>query len=621
MAKAKSAAAVEGPLQSSDPSISRPRLHKLRIKNFCAIGPVAVEIELDDIVVLVGPNNSGKSSILRAYQVVMNHGSKDGTLGLADFPNGKLNADALPEIQLDTIVFDNTPGTRWIETTPNGEMLVRERWQWDAPGAPKRQGFDVDLKEWSDQVPWGAPNVAKSRRPRPHRIDAFASPDEQAEEIIAVLTSILTDRLKELKGESGGAEGGELSKYAQLLEGVAALQKEVVKTAQTEIQDIQARLTGAMDDVFPGYRVEFDARPEDELERCLSFFKGDPQLLLGPANGYLGPVDRQGSGARRTLLWTALRVVKEREAEKAAKVTTEVRPHVLLLDEPEICLHPNAIREARRVLYALPAGGNWQVMVTTHSPVFIDLSRDNTTIVRVERDPKGGVLATTLFRPKRAQLDDGDRERLKLLNLCDPHVNEFFFGGRTIVVEGDTEYTALRHVAESDAAFRDIHIVRARGKATIVSLVKVLNHFGSRFAVLHDSDTPTVVTKGGKTMANPAWTVNTSILAAVNAAPDPKQINLMASIPGFEGAYLGSEASKDKPFYALSRLLDDPAAKAAVVQLLRSLVDPGEQPPEWAIRWTKIEDLGAALKQWEEHPQTWTSSIDWHAVESRSEKF
>lgn len=47
-------------------STPRPRLKKLIIKNFRGIGQTPVTIELDKIVVLVGPNNAGKSSILRA---------------------------------------------------------------------------------------------------------------------------------------------------------------------------------------------------------------------------------------------------------------------------------------------------------------------------------------------------------------------------------------------------------------------------------------------------------------------------------------------------------------------------------------------------------------------------
>jgi putative ATP-dependent endonuclease of the OLD family len=74
----------------------RPRLSKLIIKNFRTIGHIPVVIELDDIVVLVGANNSGKSSILRAYEVAMNTGSNAGKLTLEDFPNNIVDNTNLP---------------------------------------------------------------------------------------------------------------------------------------------------------------------------------------------------------------------------------------------------------------------------------------------------------------------------------------------------------------------------------------------------------------------------------------------------------------------------------------------------------------------------------------------
>ena len=82
----------------------RPRLSKLVIKNFRTIGNNPVEIDLDDIVVLVGANNSGKSSILRAYEVAMNTGSTAGKLHIEDFPNNIVSSEALPEIEVHTII-------------------------------------------------------------------------------------------------------------------------------------------------------------------------------------------------------------------------------------------------------------------------------------------------------------------------------------------------------------------------------------------------------------------------------------------------------------------------------------------------------------------------------------
>lgn len=600
-AAARRAKAGEEPtvtLESADPALPRPRLHKLTVKNFRCIGSEPVEIELDDVVVLVGPNNVGKSSILRAYQVVMQHGSKEGELILDDFPNATVDDKNLPEIEIQTVVFDNAPGDDWIDKHPKtGEMFVRERWVWSAPGKPKREGWHVENADWDTKVPWGAPGVANSRRPEPHRVDAFASPEDQARAIVKLLRKALDDRVKKLGADEGGdGQQGEPSDYAKLLENVKTLQTSIVEDAKTEISAVEEDITSMIREVFADHVVSFDARPEDDVEKCINLFKSDPALRMGPEDGYQSPIEKQGSGARRTLLWTALRILAE-ESRKKAKSSD--RPHLLLMDEPELCLHPDSIREARRVLYDLPQAGNWQVMVTTHSPVFIDLSRDNTTVVRVERRDDGVIEGTTVFRPDRVNLSDDEKEELKMLNACDPHVAEFFFGGRTVVVEGDTEYTAFKYLcAENpdDLQLKNVHVVRARGKAIICLIARILNQFGASYAVLHDSDAPKAM-RAGKEIDNPAWSVNRNILDVVGSAPQHADIRLVALVPNFEVALLGQEARSEKPFNAWSALRDNSEARQRTRALLNGLLDSSLELPEACIRWRGLQDLEAAWHQ------------------------
>ncbi|EKO3439979.1 AAA family ATPase [Vibrio fluvialis] len=564
-------------LVGEDENSPRPRLHKLIIQNFRSIGAEKVEIELDDIVVLVGPNNVGKSSILRAYETVMSHGSRDGKLAINDFPNGQVHPDNLPTIELHTIVFNDAPGERWLAPTTDKEWLIREKWVWDSPNKdPKRQGFDVQKNDWDDQVPWGAPNIANSRRPLPHRIDAFSTPDKQAAEITKLITSLLKEKLSDIKSDPEQ----EKSDYELVLDKIKDLQTKVVKATEDEIKVIENQISAYLGKLFPKHKIKFDAKPEADLEGAYQPFRSNADLLMGPEDGYFSSIENQGSGARRTLLWATLKYLSESQDKKGS------RPHLLLLDEPEICLHPSAIREARTILYDLPSSGKWQVMITSHSPIFIDLSKDNTTIIRVFRDNVSDVKSTTLYRPERAKLDDDDKKNLKLMNICDPYVHEFFFGGSQVIVEGDTEYTAFSMIKEMyPEQYRDVQIIRARGKGIIPSVAKVLKQFSKSFFILHDTDEKTT-SKGDK---NPAWGMNNTIAQLLD---EEGKVNLVACKTCFETALFGQEVKAEKPYNALMRIRNDIASRDKVKSLLDYLIGvDGAVLPENCIHWKKIEQL------------------------------
>ncbi|MBP9151986.1 MAG: AAA family ATPase [Flavobacteriales bacterium] len=567
------------------------KLEKLVIKNFRAIGETPVEIDLDEIVVLVGPNNVGKSSILRAYEVVMG----DLVMTLDDFHLNDFNR--IPEIIVHTIVDDDDkPGDLWSETLSTGKYLVKEKWVWESPGSKSvRRGFLIDEARWSNdddkqKVPWGAKNFAFKHRPQPHRISAFSTPDEQSEGIISLIDTLIKNRL-----ESRRADVDEESAYSKLIKSIAELQQQVLEDGKEEIQAIEKEISKQLSAVFQGHEIKYVTDANEGVDKSVNFFSGQSVLTMGPNGGYQSRVENQGSGARRTLLWAALKSLaemgKKTEATKTKAKVVDIdssRPQLLLMDEPEICLHPLTIREMKNVLYDLPTAGKWQVMVTTHSPQFIDFSKDNTTIVRVDSMSAGVLRGTTLYRPSETQLGADDKANLKYLNQFDPYVAEFFFGGRTIIVEGDTEYTAFNYLKSMHPdLYSDVHVIRARGKATIVSLVKILNHFGSDYSVLHDSDTPK--TKKGK--GNPAWGNNKNILAAVNEKPSGTKVRLVASVLNFEDAYLHEDFKDSKPYNAFENMRNTPDSFKEVRMLLDALLDHSKNLPDNAVEWSDIDEL------------------------------
>lgn len=589
MAKRSKETVVEGTEAGLEniPATTISKVRKLIIRNFCCIGNTPVEIELDQIVVLVGPNNAGKSTILRAYEKIT--GSSQPELALSEFHLERVNPDSLPEIELHTAIIDveNLPGQSWIDRT-SGENIVRERWIWQQPGkgGGKRQGFDVASNTWVEKVPWGAANVANANRPLAHRIEAFASPEEQAEQVKALLLKSIKEQIKALPLTEKDGDSEKPSPYGELLGKIGSLQKRVVSEAQAEIESVENALTEFVSEIFHGYKVKFDAKPEENLASALNFFKAEAELQMGHADGHFSPIQRQGSGARRTLMWAALKYLAE-----TGKKSPTGRQNLLLLDEPELCLHPNAIREACKTLYSLADSGSWQIMITTHSPVFIDLSRDNTTVVRVERDNSNNVKGITVFRPDRVRLSEIDKVELKLSNLFDPYLAEFFFGGRIILVEGDTEYTVFRYLIAqaNNAILNDIHIVRARGKITISLLAKILNQFDASYSILHDADNPVTI-RNGKEIVNPAWTNNLRIYGEFKNAK-PGRARLVANVPDFEGAIFGSSVTKEKPSTAYQKLQCDEEAVKNAHELLQALIDFSRPVPEKCVEWNSLEEL------------------------------
>ena len=247
--------------------------------------------------------------------------------------------------------------------------------------------------------------------------------------------------------------------------------------------------------------------------------------------------------------------------------------YMLLIDEPETALHPSAVRAAKDHLYALAAESGWQVMLSTHHPAFIDPLKDHTTIVRLHRVEAH--LPPNVYRSESINFDGEEIENLKALLLFDANVAEMFFGGKVIVVEGDTEFAAFHEAMRLNDEIFPVDqrplIVRARGKATIAILVKMLSHFKIDFSVLHDIDSPR--TRDGA-KKNSAYSVNRNIADSVSEARS-KGINItyLCSCPNFEQHHGMELPSKDKPYQTWRSVRDDAGLRDGVLAVLNKLLE------------------------------------------------
>lgn len=567
---------------------------------------------------LVGPNNAGKSTILKAYEAV----TDCLKLHEDDFHNKQISVDNFPEIVVHSVAVEsNKPGDQWCLSQDDGSFLVREKWRWTATNKePERVGFNCHHNRWaengdSEKMPWGANNVAKARRPKPHRVSTFDDPEIQSKAITSLLKSLLEASIHSIKEN----QDDEKTKYEILVDGLKSLRDSSKVTQQESIEGLEGSANEIISKIFPSHALKISA-PESSAPIKIDLLGDEFSIEMGPIGGLTFPLEKQGSGSRRTALWTILKLLADvgmraRSVGVKAKAQHEsVGPntsHVLLLDEPEVSLHPSATGVARDVLYSLPENDNWQIMVATHSPSFIDLTKDHTTIIRVEKVRGEHIEATTLFKPEKASLDVEDKENLKLINLFDSHISEAFFGGNILVVEGDTEYSAFNHIkgvelALGNSAYHDLNVIRARGKVTVASMMKVLNHFGSKYYALHDTDVPEVLSKRKDknksiegsivynqfTMVNPAWTNNEKILAQMT-----DQSRVIASVVNFEDAYFDETVGSDKPENCIKHIKEDSSLYNTVKQLLDGILEINDaELPSGALCWSDLAELEDAVE-------------------------
>lgn len=103
------------------------KLQQFNIKNYKSIKD-EIEVYIDDIVVLIGPNNSGKSTILDAYEKFASLGSAKG-LTAHDF----YNSDISIPIEMCGIFTDITDDDIRTLGERNGfikmMLLTEEIWQ------------------------------------------------------------------------------------------------------------------------------------------------------------------------------------------------------------------------------------------------------------------------------------------------------------------------------------------------------------------------------------------------------------------------------------------------------------------------------------------------------------
>lgn len=617
-------------------NIMRSKLLNITIKNLGCIGEEGLTVDLDNILCLVGQNNSGKSTILRAYELAV------GTQSYSFDKDYCKRSTEKTSVEISVHIPDGIGNIaeKWKEKV--GDLsIVKSKWEWEFNGLKTRKTYDPEIQDFADEGnAAGLDNVFNSRLPIPFRIGALDSSNSELKHLLKLIVDPIAESLKEKLDD----ENSELSKALEVFSTEAKIP---VQEHKAKIESYNEEITKSHNKIFPNLIID--------LNIGMSEIKVDPiQALINGSKlnikefGDNVDWDQQGTGSQRALFWSLLqvrsrlqsmnniKVEKEKKSkalekeikklevdkqkakteptikakqisidEKTAELSKLIRGEILddennsedvalpgymlLIDEPEIALHPNGIRAASKYLYDLAKDVSWQVMLTTHSPLFINPFEDHTTIVRLSRNE--GSPSPRTYKSDNIKFEDKEIDELKLLNNFDQNLSEMFFGQYPIIIEGDTEFASFERIMQIETekyplVLRPIFI-RARGKFTIVPIIKMLQHFKVNFSVLHDSDYP----KNKNGHVNGVWTGNQNIYKQIQEArKEGLKVIHRISISTFELEHLGVyfdenqnillPPSKSKPWIMYNEIKENINVKKSVEKIFDELLnsESSEEP-------------------------------------------
>ncbi len=560
------------------------KLRALTISNYASIGEPGLTIPIDDIVVLIGPNNSGKSSVINAYEAFASTGS---VLPLHSFRD----EDTSKTISIGGVFTDltdedrQTLGAKWEYDHPKYGKAVSVKWEWTAPDQKaQKYSWDDAEEKWISGGMGGWDTLITSRIPVPLRVRPTDDPEETEKQIVQILTAAAKAALKK-----------DAKKAESVLKELQTLADEFAKDAQKELDDACVRISAKLDDIFPGHKVSLQ-QSVGKIDPDKIIASGSHVRIEEPGKAPV-PLSHQGAGMRRTFLWSALGTLAEmgRMKHGSKKINAE-RQRMLLIEEPEAFLHPPMIRSARDALYDLAEIAEWQVLTCTHSPIFIDVSKPHTTIMRVEKKTTG---EPNVFSTEDVGFTDDDRTQLRMIRSCHPTVSEFFFADHVFLVEGETEQAVFNYAlaVRPPAGGVWCQVVNCMGKANLSLFARILNHFGTSYTIVHDADAPMSLRKT-EWVKNGMWTVNKNI-SNVLAERDGElpACGLVAHIPDFEGFYFHEKLADDKPYHAIKMLNSEEFQKTEQYELLMSFADRvlnGKHPASYS----EYDDLVARIKAW-----------------------
>jgi putative ATP-dependent endonuclease of OLD family len=409
-----------------------------RVRDFRSLANI--EVELNDLTVLIGANNAGKTSFLDALFAAIGVGRKSLTADDVRLAPGESTAPETREVIIDVMIRPVGASGNVLDTYPEGSFwtslwgttgiatdtdfkeftAIRTTLKWSAVRGEHvlERRFLKEWKpfgDWITAAPQDRPVTAAHLEPLAlHYIDAKRDLEEDLRK-----PGSFWRRLTEDLGLST-EEIAEMEKTLSAINEQIVGKSAILKHLKENLADLQ--------NVVAADSGEVEVAPVARKLRDLS--KG-VDVSFNTAGAQSFPLSRHGMGTRSLAALLVFRAYASWRNKQATEGGNNVHS-VLALEEPESHLHP----QAQRSLFSHIKQVTGQRIVSTHSPYFAGQAQ--LTDLRLFRKSKGDTAVTRL---DISALDKNDVRKLQD-TVIDTR-GDILFSRGVALFEGQTEEQAL----------------------------------------------------------------------------------------------------------------------------------------------------------------------------------
>lgn len=456
-------------------------LAQVTIRNFRSCQDACLPIA--PFTPLVGVNNGGKSNILDSISWLL----KPYALTESDFCDPSLPVvveGVIAGITPNLLERLNDEHRRRISAFCAQGILTMRRTQFSAGATAKSIVLEVrdpNVQDSASEQAWhknptGIDAAIRALFPEPIEIGAMedAASDVSASKSGTTIAKLIAELTQTVEAQHGPVVREALNAIRRRFDAHG-------EDRAPELDELDRQANDKLKDFFPGVRIRIHI-PTPEIKEL--FRSGTIKVFEGDAA--IGrDVTALGHGAQRSIQMALVRHLAD------IKTGADVGPRrtLLLIDEPELYLHPHAVEQVRSALQAL-SEGHYQVVFATHSPLMIGPEHiGNTLIIRKESD-RGTLALPTLAHAISQVIADAPSQAQALFELNNS--SQILFCDKALVVEGHAEQRLLPDIylliKRRTLAAAKIALVALGGVGSTSKCIRILQAMGISALGLADLD-------------------------------------------------------------------------------------------------------------------------------------